>query len=281
MRIRFSPEADLKKWEDRARQEAQRALALDSNLAEAHEALAAMYRNTEFDWERTVAESHRALELNPSLEMPHYYLAAAFYHFGLLEAVEAEVRAGLDINPANRAEALRVRGASALFSGHFQEAERFLTELRQISGSPVSDWYLAQTLYYEGQISQAEAMLTALHGGAQVERRAQATLAALLAAQHDNQRARALLQNVTATTQVDHHAAYSIGTAYAQLGEFVEARRWLSRAASTGFPCYPWFEQDPLLKPLRGDAEFRRFLDGLRQSWGSAKARYASSWSTP
>jgi eukaryotic-like serine/threonine-protein kinase len=281
MRIRFSPEADLKKWEDRARREAQRALVLDSNLAEAHEALAAMYRNTEFDWERTVAESHRALELNPSLEMPHYYLAAAFYHVGLLEAVKTEVRAGLDINPVNRAEALRVQGASALFSGHFQEAERFLTELRQISGSPVSDWYLGQSLYYLGQISQAEAMFTALHGGAQVELRAQATLAALLAAQHDNQRARALLQNVTAATQVDHHAAYSIGTAYAQLGEFVEARRWLSRAASTGFPCYPWFEQDPLLKPLRGDAEFRRFLDGLRQSWGSAKARYASSWSTP
>src|SRR6185437_14704869 len=109
------------------------------------------------------AESHRALELNPSLEMPHYYLAAAFYHVGLLEGVDSEVRAGLDINPVNRAEALRVQGASALFSGHFQEAERFLKELRQISGSPVSDWYLAQSLYYLGKVSQAEAMFTALH----------------------------------------------------------------------------------------------------------------------
>ena len=277
MCIRFSPEADVTRWEERAHEEAQRTLELDSNLAEAHEALAAVYRNTEFDWDRVIAESRRALELNPSLEMPHYYLAASFYHLGLVEPVEAEVRAGLDINPANRAEALRVRGTSALFSGHFQEAERFLTELRQMSGGTVAEWYLAQTLYYEGQVSQAEAMLTALHGGAQVERRAQATLAALLAAQHDHQRARALLQNVTAGTQVDHHVAYSIGTAYAQLGEFVEARRWVSRAATTGFPCYPWFEQDPLLKPLRGDAEFRRFLEELRQSWEAARSRYASS----
>jgi tetratricopeptide (TPR) repeat protein len=280
MCIRFSPEADVKSWEERAHQEAQRTLELDSNLAEAHEAIAAVYRYAEFDWDRVIAESHRALELNPSLEMPHYYLAASFYHLGLVEPVEAEVRAGLDINPANRAEALRVRGTSALFSGHFQEAERFLTELRQMSGGTVADWYLAQTLYYEGQVSQAEAMLTALRGGSQVERRAQATLAALLAAQREDRRARALLQTVTFETQVDHHAAYSIGAAYAQLGEFAEARRWLSRAASTGFPCYPWFEQDPLLKPLRGDTEFRRFLNDMRQSWESDSARYASS-STP
>jgi tetratricopeptide (TPR) repeat protein len=275
MRIRFSPEAEVKNWEDRAHQEAQRALELDSNLAEAHEAIAAVYRYAEFDWDRVIAESRRVLELNPSLEMPHYYLAAAYYHLGLPEPAETEVRAGLDINPANRAEALRVRGTSALFNAHFQEAERFLTELRQMSGSTVADWYLAQALYYSGQSSQAEAMLTALHGGAQVERRAHATLAALLAARHDSQRARALLQDLVAVSQVDHHTAYSIGTAYAQLGEFAEARRWLSRAAGTGFPCYPWFERDPLLKPMRDDAQFRRFLEELRQSWESAKTRYA------
>ena len=276
MRIRFSPEGEVKSWEDRAHQEAQRALKLDANLAEAHEAIAAVSRYAEFDWDLVIAESHRALELNRSLEMPHYYLAASFYHLGLMEPVEAEVRAGLDINPSNRAEALRVRGTSALFSGHFQESERFLTELRQLSGSTVADWSLAQALYYEGRSAQAESMLAALHGGAQTERRARATLAALLAARHENQPARALLQDLVVVTQVDHHAAYSIGTAYAQLGQFAEARRWLSRAASTGFPCYPWFEQDPLLRPMREDPEFLRFLDELRQQWESAKAHYAS-----
>src|SRR5207237_278989 len=131
-----------------------------------------------------------AFELNRSLEMPHYYLAVAFYHLGLFDLVEPEVRAGLEINPANRAEALRVRGSTALFSGHFQEAERHLTELRQLSSSQVSDWYLAQAIYYDGEAGRAEEVLAALHGSAQAERRAQATLASFLAARHDNESAR-------------------------------------------------------------------------------------------
>jgi eukaryotic-like serine/threonine-protein kinase len=80
MRIRFAPENEVRSWDERARNEAQRALTLDPNLAEAHEALAAVSRSSEFNWELVINESRRALELNPSLEMPHYYLAVAYYH---------------------------------------------------------------------------------------------------------------------------------------------------------------------------------------------------------
>ena len=50
---------------------------------------------------------------------------------------------------------------------------------------------------------------------------------------------------------MSHHVAYSIGTAYAQLGDPRAAVRWLERAAATGFPCYPWYARDPLLAPLQ------------------------------
>ncbi len=274
MRLRYASEGQVVNWAERAHQEAQRALQLDANLAEAHEALAAVYRSAEFDWPRVVEESHRALELNRSLEMPHYYLAVAFYHFGLFDLVEPEVRAGFEINPANRAEALRVRGSTALFSRHFQEAERHLTELRRVSSSQVSDWYLAQAMYYDGQSAPAEEILAALHGSAQAERRAQATLASFLAARREAEQARKLLQSVENGSYVDHHVAYSMGVAYAQLGDFAEAHRWLTRSAQTGFPCYPWFVQDPLLKPLRDDPGSQNFLNQLRKVWDANKKRY-------
>ena len=274
MRLRYASEGQVVNWAERAHQEAQRALQLDANLAEAHEALAAVYRSAEFDWPRVVEESHLALELNRSLEMPHYYLAVAFYHFGLFDLVEPEVRAGFEINPANRAEALRVRGSTALFSRHFQEAERHLTELRRVSSSQVSDWYLAQAMYYDGQSAPAEEILAALHGSAQAERRAQATLASFLAARRETEQARKLLQSVENGSYVDHHVAYSMGVAYAQLGDFAEAHRWLTRSAQTGFPCYPWFVQDPLLKPLRDDPGSQNFLNQLRKVWDANKKRY-------
>ena len=274
MRLRYASEGQVVNWAERAHQEAQRALQLDANLAEAHEALAAVYRSAEFDWPRVVEESHLALELNRSLEMPHYYLAVAFYHFGLFDLVEPEVRAGFEINPANRAEALRVRGSTALFSRHFPEAERHLTELRRVSSSQVSDWYLAQAMYYDGQSAPAEEILAALHGSAQAERRAQATLASFLAARREAEQARKLLQSVENGSYVNHHVAYSMGVAYAQLGDFAEAHRWLTRPAQTGFPCYPWFVQDPLLKPLRDDPGSQNFLNQLRKVWDANKKRY-------
>ena len=277
MRIRFAPEDEVGSWEERARNEAQRALTLDPNLAEAHEALAAVSRSSEFDWELVIHESRRALELNPSLEMPHYYLAAAYYHLGLLDDVDRQVRSGLEINPINRAEALRVRGAAALFGGQFQESERFFNELRQVSGSQVSDWYLSMALYYKGDSAHGETLLSNLHGSAQAERRAQATLASFLAARHERKLAQELLRMVISGSYMDHHVAYSTGAAYAQLGQLEEARRWLSRAVDSGFPCYPWFERDPLLRPLRDDPEFRAFLSKLRRSWEDAKSRYAIS----
>ena len=62
--------------------------------------------------------------------------------------------------------------------------------------------------------------------------------------------------------------------AYAQLGDKAKARLWLAQAANSGFPCYPWYRDDPLLDPLRGDPEFERFMADLKQKWEFAKAKY-------
>jgi len=57
---------------------------------------------------------------------------------------------------------------------------------------------------------------------------------------------------------------------------FVLARAatWLDRAATSGFPCYPWYVSDPLLEPFRRDSSGRAFLERLRAQWEAAKTRY-------
>ncbi len=274
MRIRFATQEEVKVWDERAKQSANRALELDPNLAEAHEALAAVYRNADFNWEQTIVESDRALLMNPNLEQPHYYRAAAFYHLGLEDAVEAEVIAGLRINPVNKLDALRARGIGALNSGRYSEAVALMEEARSVSSAPVADWYLAQAYYYEGAPERAEKILTDLHGSAQAEQRAKATLASFLAARSEKQRAEKLLAEVLAGSYQDHHVHYSVGVTYAQFGDHVKARQWLARAIATGFPCYPWFLRDQLLQPMQGDAEYERMLSDLKRSWEAARAKY-------
>jgi hypothetical protein len=59
-----------------------------------------------------------------------------------------------------------------------------------------------------------------------------------------------------------------------QLGEPAASVLWLQRAADTGFPCYPWFERDTLLEPVRHDPGFVRLLNRLR---GARKATIRDS----
>ncbi len=278
MHLRFAPEREVKSWGERAEREARRALALDTNLAETHLALAAVYGKTDFNWEGTIEESRRALELNPNLDLPYAYRARALYHLGLLEPADRDLRAGLEINTENRnrIELLRTQGIVALFNGEYAQASSLLEEAQRLNGQPLFDVYLAQAHYYQGGAAHAEGLLGELRrsSSASAVARAEATLASFLAARGSRAQAEESLRAVIAGAYMDHHAAYSVGAAYAQLGQRGEALLWLRKAAVTGFPCYPWYERDPLLQPLGGDPEFQRFMAGLQKSLESAKARY-------
>jgi hypothetical protein len=74
-------------------------------------------------------------------------------------------------------------------------------------------------------------------------------------------------------SDIDHHVAYSIGAALAQLRDRNDSLRWLDRAVDTGFPCLPMFESDTLLDPLRRDAGFVRLMERLRTAREQARAR--------
>jgi tetratricopeptide (TPR) repeat protein len=251
-------------------------LALDPNLAEVHEARAAVARYLEFDWDLAINESDRALALNPSLENPHFYRAAAFYHFGLFDRVRTEIRLGMENNPVNRVEPLRLLGTTELLAGQFAEAESALRSAQGLSHQDVTSTYLAQALYNQGKKTDAEQMLAALTGSnsAQARRRAQATLASYLGAKNERVKARALMADVLAGSYMDHHVAYSLGVTFAQIGDLGEARRWLTRAAAEGFPCYPWYTNDPLMQSLKSDPAFQEFMKQLSNRFDASRARF-------
>jgi len=277
IRVRFGSQNGYEVWDARAREEARRALALDADLAEAHEALAAVHRFQEYDWDTVIRESRRALELNPSLDMPHLYLAVAYFHIGLLDDAEREVQAARELNPENRVEPLEILGAVRLFAGRMGEAVGHLSQVQDFSDSRIVKYLLGWTLYYQGERQRAEALLeTMIEDEGPLPGNARATLAAFRAARGATSEARALAQRVAREPDLIHHGAYGLGTAYAQLRDPTTALRWLSQAATTGFSCYPWYERDPLLDPIRDDPRFADFMRELRRSWEDARAKYAS-----
>ncbi|MEP7225966.1 MAG: protein kinase [Gemmatimonadales bacterium] len=278
MHLRFASGPDVKVWGERAKAEAARALALDPSLAEAHLARAAVSRKSDFDWEGTLEESGRALALNPNLDIAHYFREAAFYHFGLFDLAEREDREAVGLDPANKVEQVRTRGVTEFLQGRYREAVKDLEEARRSSSRAYTDSYLGQAYFYNGDSVKAIATLDSLtrSTSAPAANRARAALASFLAYRGDHRQAEALIGEVVKEGgYMDHHVAYSLGTTYAQLGRPNEAADWLTKAIETGFPCYPWFERDPLLDPVRQNPRVSELLKRLRVSWEASKARYS------
>jgi len=276
MLLRFAQESESKYWANRADHEIALALALDPNLAETHQALAAVYRKKDFNWEKVLDESARALALNPNLEQPHYYRAAAFYHLGLLDAAVDETARAEKLNPQNRVDSLRTYGVIALYSQRYSDAIASFEEVQRLSSKPISDSHLAMAYFYNGDIARAEELARELSRdqSASASARAQALLASFLAARGARSEATNILASFETREFIDHHAAYSIGAAYAQLGNFPKAISWLKRASGTGLPCYSLYRADPLLDTLRRDNTFQKFLNELLAARERAEERY-------
>jgi DNA-binding winged helix-turn-helix (wHTH) protein/tetratricopeptide (TPR) repeat protein len=252
--LRFAPPGEVERWAERAESEARAALALDSDLAEAHLARAAVARKREFDWGAAIESSRRALVLNPNLPQAHLIVAAAYYHLGYMEEASIALDHGRSLGGDDVVEPERIDGLVALFSGRFAPALAHLEEVSRLSSDAIGDTYLALAYFYSGSPDRGRAMLESLaeHRSASTAARAGAALAGVLAALGETTRANEQLQQVLAGKYRDHHVAYGVGAAYARLGDPANALQWLRVAADTGFPCAPWFDVDPLLTPLRG-----------------------------
>ena len=74
-----------------------------------------------------------------------------------------------------------------------------------------------------------------------------------------------LVLNDTAATEI-----------YAQLHEPKQAVAWLQQTAATGFPCYPFFERDRALDPIRQDPRFIAFVQKLKPEWQHFESTYGS-----
>ncbi len=279
MTLRFVSEQETEQWHNRALAAAQEAVRLDPHAAEAHEAMAAVYRKTEFEWDLVLKHGLRALELNLNLEQPHFYIAGAYYHLGLFEEAVAAVERGIEANPAgDLVEGKRARGVAQLLDGRFAEARATLEEVRPLSDPRTIDHYLASAIYYAGDVDKALEILNELSASssASASSRARATKAAVLAQLGKRDEAEKLALQVgggatpdaqgssSRTTYLDHHVAHGLATAWAQLGHADRAVAWLKNAAETGFPCYPWFERDSLLNPIRSDPAVREFLGSMQ-----------------
>jgi len=277
--VRYAYQKDALYWGRRAEEEAYRALALDHDLAEAHFAIASAAGTVygKFNWPRLLAEVDEALKLDPALDLAYASRARAFYHLGLFEAAHGAASKAIALNPDGNVETHRLLVALSLFTSRFADAAARAEELTRQTDAPVIRMYLGEALFYLGRQKEAAELLASVKRGSEPDARSQAVLAAVLAATGQKAAAEAMVDTLQRSPSMDHHIAFSLGTAFAQMGQPDQAVTWLRSSVDDGFPCYPWFAADPLLEPIRRDPGYQKLMAELRDRFYTARSRYQLS----
>jgi serine/threonine-protein kinase len=129
----------------RAQASAERALAIDPQLAEAHAVLAMIRLSYRWDRAGSELEIQEALRLNPSSAVAHQYYSATLTTMGKFDEAVAEARRALDLDPLS-APAATTLGIRYWYAGRLAEA--MIQFSKTIDASPefaVAHWGLAQT----------------------------------------------------------------------------------------------------------------------------------------
>lgn len=116
-----------KKQFDKAREAAMKAVALDPELADGHAALAQVYADHDWDWQRAEQEYRRALELNPNSDVAHGQYGYLLLHRRRFDEALGHTSRAMEIDPLSPMWAV-VHGTVLDAAGRHDDAIRHLEE---------------------------------------------------------------------------------------------------------------------------------------------------------
>src|SRR5438132_3471730 len=263
---------------ERARVAAEKALRLDPNLAEAHQAQARLLWGpaNHFFHERAIQEDRRALSLDPNMDRAHQHLGNIYLHIGMVDEAIAELQKTLAISPREDNALRRIAEARA-YQGHYDDALKILSQVDPDANPPYWHYQMALVLLHLGRKDSAFGVIRTYLRAHPEDRGGVVTSARAVwfAVGGDAHRAE---QDIRSAVQKGkgyihfHHAGFHIALAYALLQMPDSAVQWLRRVAESGFPCYPLFEREPYLDKVRTDPAFVAFMREQKVQWQQLRA---------
>ncbi len=135
------------KW----REAADRAVELDPNLAEGHQALAQGYTWFEFDWERAEAAYERAIELDPNEPQARIFYSHFLAMMQRKEESDEQIKRAVEIDPLNPFTQM-LYGIQLGLTARYDEA---IEQLAKVPPNPLRSQALAILDFNRGRLSEA------------------------------------------------------------------------------------------------------------------------------
>ncbi len=256
---------------ERARVASEKALRLDPNLAEAHQAQARLLWGpaNHFFHERAIQEDRRALSLDPNMDRAHQHLGNIYLHIGMFDEAIAELQKTLAISPRED-NALRRIAEARTYQGRYQDGLKILSQVDPDANPPYWHYQMAFVLLHLGRKDSAFAVIRNYLRAHPEDRGGVVTSARAVwfALGGDAHRAE---QDIRTAVQKGkgyihfHHAGFHIALAYALLRRPDSAvsgcARW-PRVGSPAIRCSSANHSWKTCEPIRGSprsCESRRF----------------------
>jgi len=201
----------------------------------------------------------------------HQHLGTLYLHVGLLDQAVAEFQKALELQPGDH-NAVRRIGITLIYRGQYEEGLRTFRQAPPQSNASLWHYQVAWALLYLGRDQEARTLMDDYLRAHPDDRGGvvSSTRAIWFAKVGDARSAEADILAAQAKGKGFihfHHSAYNIASAYALLGRAERAVHWLRIAAETGWPCYPYFANDPNLEKLHGDDAYEKLMQQLKAQW--------------
>jgi len=253
--------ADPKDARAKARAATLKALELNPNLAEAHNAMGKIAYTVDVDLQRAIREHQRAIELSPNLASAHHWMSnGPLSGLGRLDEAIAEGERSVELDPLSAINLVDLAD-TYLYARRFKEADAVMKKALEIDpGFAYAHWIYGILLQVNGDLQGARtqyATARARENDAQaIALRAQ--LGAKMGRREEAVQALATLEELGKRQYVE---AYYRALLYISLGQKDQAVSALEQSyAERDGDDIGVIKVDPLLDSLHGDPRFEAFV---------------------
>jgi TolB-like protein/DNA-binding winged helix-turn-helix (wHTH) protein/Flp pilus assembly protein TadD len=244
----------------KAQASAERALAIDPQLAEARAVLAMVRLSYRWDRQGAEREIQEAIRVNPSSALSHQYYSTALTTMGRFDEAIAEARRALDLDPLS-APASTTLAIRYLYAGRLAESTTQFS--KTVDANPefaVAHWGLAQAHLAHGDGARALDELQRaleLSGNSAYMR---AHLAYGLAASGNRDRALSIQRELDNESRERYQSPYHQALIAVGLGDRERMMRALERALADRSGWMVFLPVQPEFARVRATPEFQRLL---------------------
>ena len=244
----------------KAKAAANAALQLDSDLAEAHTALAAQLWLDDWQWDKAEAEFKRSLELCPTYPTANHWCAEYMMTMDRHEEAMVMIRKSQDLDPLSLIISVAV-GWTLYHERRYDEAIEQLERTIDLDPNyPVTYWILGALLRktgrYELAITAGEKAVK-LSGGSPLMR---AALAHTFGTAGRMVEARQILDELIELGRQKYVAPYFLAGIHAGLGENEHAMEYLQKCYEEHSHWLIYLHLDPAMDGLRDNPDFQDLL---------------------